>query len=300
MAGQRSVSVAELKAECINLERDVLRRGLGSEAELAPFRPGKESNTARDARGWLRYYAVLNRYHARGEHEHGDEQRARADAQVLAALRDEPIRVDLLQPVQLLPILDEEPEPPIDHVYVYQKSLDALLHAHALDRQLAWLILQKDRVEQAGARGMPRASELHEKVMDAISYTYGLIAWIMTSPGPPMPYTPGGKHDPEIPELIQLMHPIDIAQIANGAMKHHARLAALQVLLDGKNRSEGGRRPSWSQFVGTLAVEMDTDSVQIMKYRSLGSLLAAVQLNADANTPNDDPAAARRPTAGTL
>lgn len=300
MAGQRSVSAAELKAECINLERDVLRRGLGSETDLSQYRPGKEKNTARDARGWLRYYAVLNRYHARGEHEHGDEQRARADAQVLAALSDEAIRVDLLQPITILPLEGEEPEPEIVYVYVYQKSLDALLHAHALDRQLAWLLIQKERVEDAGARGMPRASELHEKLTDAISYTYGLIVWIMTSPGPPMPYTVGGKTDPEIPEMIRLMHPIDVAQIANAAMKHHARLAALQVLLDKRSRNEGGKRPSWSQFVGSLAVEMDTDSVQIMKYRSLGSLLAAVQLNADANLPDDDPAAATRPTAGTL
>lgn len=278
----------------------MLRRGLGTEAELATVRPGKENSTVRDARAWLRYYAVLNRHHARGEGGHGDEARARADAQILAALGDEAIRVDLLQPVQLLPITEIE-EPEIwTHVYVYQKSLDALLHAHGLDRQLAWLILQKERVEDAGARGMPGASELHDKVIEAISYTYGLLAWILTSPGPAMPYQVGGKTDPEVPDLIRQMHPIDIAQIANAGMKHHARLAAMQVLLDRKSRNEGGKRPSWSQFVGSLAVEMDTDSVQIMKYRSLGSLLAAVQLNADANLPDDRPAAATRPTAGTL
>jgi hypothetical protein len=289
-----------LKAECITLERDVLRRTLATEQELAPFRPGKESNTQRDARGWLRYFARLHRFHARGENSDSDEARARADAQVLAALRDEAIRVDLLQPITLLPIADEEPESPIDHLYVYQKSLDALLHAHALDRQLAWLILQKERVEEAGARGMPRSSELLDKVMETISYTYGLIVWIFTSAGPAMPYALNGKTDPVLPPEIVQLHPLDVAQIANAAMKHHARLAALQVLLDRKSRRDGGRRPSWSQFIGSLAVEMGVDSVQIMKHRSLGSLLASVQLNADANTPDDDPAAATRPTAGTL
>lgn len=300
MAGQRSVSVAELKAECVLLERDVLRRSLATEAELEPNRPGKEKNTARDARGWLNYFRVLSRCHARGEHSHGDEARARADAQVLSALRDEPVRVDLIQPVQELPVADEETPEPITFLYVYQKSLDALLHAHGLDRQIAWLLLQKERVEDAGSRGMPRASELHEKVIDAIAYTYGLVVWIMTSPGPAMPYEPGGRTDPALPDYIRQLHPMDVVQIANGAMKHHARLAALQVLLDPKSRNETGKRPSWSQFVGSLAVEMDTDSVQIMKHRSLGSLLAAVQLNADANAPNEDPAAATRPTAGTF
>lgn len=300
MAGQRSVSAAELKAECVQLERDVLRRQLATEEEVAPYRPGKESNNQRDARGWLRYFARLHRFHARGEDSNSDEARARADAQVLAALRDEPVRVDLLQPLVLLPIADEEPEPPIDHLYVYQKSLDALLHAHALDRQLAWLLLQKERIEEAGARGMPRSSELLDRTTDAISYTYGLIVWIMTSSGPTMPYTLDGRHDPELPAEIRQLHPVDVAQIANAAMKHHARLAALQVLLDRKSRNEGGKRPSWSQFIGSLAVEMGVDSVQIMKHRSLGSLLASVQLNADAQMPADDPAAATRPTAGTL
>lgn len=301
MAGQRSISAAELKAECVNLERDVLRRSLASEAELEPNRPGKEKNTARDARGWLNYFRVLSRIHARGEASNSDEARARADAQVLSALRDEPIRVDLIQAVQELPIADEELPEPITHLYVYQKSLDALLHAHALDRQIAWLLLQKDRVEEAGARGMPGASELHERVAEVIAYTYGLVVWIFTSSGPQMPYVPGeGKADPVLPDYVRQLHPMDVVQIANASMKHHARLAALQVLLDKKSRNEGGRRPSWSQFVGSLAVEMDTDSVQIMKHRSLGSLLAAVQLNADANTPDDDPAAATRPTAGTF
>lgn len=302
MAGQRSISVAELKAECVTLERDVLRRQLASEAELEPHRPGKEKNTARDARGWLNYFRALSRMHARGENASSDEARLRADAQVLAALRDEPIRVDLLQPVTLLPIADEEPEPPIDHLYVYQKSLDALLNAHGLDRQLAWLLMQKERIEEAGARGMPRSSELHDKIIAATSYTYGLLAWIMTSPGPEMPYEPGmGKADPELPDHIKLLHPVDVAQIANAAMKHHARLAALQVLLDQRTRAEGGKRPSWSQFIGSMAVELDTDSVQIMKHRSLGSLLAAVQLSNDANTPTEkDSAAATRPTADTF
>lgn len=283
------------------MERDVLRRSLATEAELEPLRPGKEKNSARDARGWLNYFRSLSRMHARGESSMGDEARARADAQVLAALRDEPIRVDLVQSVQELPIADEEPEPPIDHLYVWPKSLDALLHAHALDRQLAWLLEQKERVEDAGARGMPRASELHDRVLDAISYTYGLLVWIMTTSGPAMPFSVDGKADPVLPDYVRQLHPIDVAQISNAAMKHHARLAALQVLLDRRSRHEGGKRPSWSQFVGSLAVEMDTDSVQIMKYRSLGSLLAAVQLNADANTPDESsPAAATRPTAGTL
>jgi hypothetical protein len=151
---------------------------------------------------------------------------------------------------------------------------------------------------------MPRASELHDKVIDAISYTYGLLCWIMTAGGPitnaEMPYELETGRDPDLPIYIKALHPLDVAQIANAAAKHHSRLAALQILLEHKTKADGGRRPSWSQFVGSLAVEMDTDSVQISKLRSLGSLLAAVQLDSDAKTPEESPAAAKRPVAGTL
>lgn len=302
MPGPRSVSAAELKAECVQFERDVLRRGLATEADLEPHRPGKEKNSARDARGWLRYFAALQRIHGRGDRsgEGGnDEQRIRADAEVLKALRDEPIRVDLLEPV---PFKGET----TTFLFIFQKSFHALVQAHALDRQLAWLLIQKDRVEEAGARGMPGASELLERVMETIAYTYGLLAWIMTAGDEQgrtaaMPYEPAvGRADPVLPEHIRLLHPLDVAQIANASQKHHARLASMQVLLESKSKVEGGRRPTWSQFFGSLAIELDTDSVQIQKYRSLGSLLASVQLDADAKSPDEHPADATRPAAGTL
>jgi hypothetical protein len=301
--GQRSISVAELKAECVNLERDVLARGLATEADLAPNRPGKEKNVNRDARAWLRFYAVLHRHHGRGEHSGNEENRMRADSQVLSALRDEPIRVNLIQPVPLEDARAKKGESETDTLLVYPKSLDALLHAHALDRQLGWLIIQKERAEDAGARGMPRASELHERIIDAMAYTYGLLAWIMTSPGPQMPYEATVRGDPELPKYIKALHPMDVAQIVAASREHHGRLAALQVLIDRRTQAEGGRRPSWSQFIGSLAVEMDTDSVQISCYRSLGSLLASVRLDADAKAmpeKDSDAADASHPSTGNL
>jgi hypothetical protein len=296
--GTRSVSVAELRAECVNLERATLAAGLATETDLVPHRPGGKENDRKDARGWLRYYAVLHRKHARGEFQASADSRLRADAAVMAALRDEPIRVDLIEPV---PWANDTLT---SHLLVYPKSLDALLQAHALDRQIAWLIQQADRIDEAGTRGMPRASELHRRVLDTISYTYGLLVWIMTSPGPEMPYTVGVGGDPELPTYVTSIHPIDLPQIAAAAQRHHARLTAVQALLDHRPQADGGRRPSWSSFMGSLAIELDDDSVQLTKHRSLASLLASVQLNADANRydGDDDKKAesATHPPAGNL
>lgn len=298
--GQRSISVAELKAECINLERATRAAGLATETDLAPHRPGGAENNSRDARAWLRYYAVLHRRHARVEASQATDTRMRADAAVLAALRDEPIRVTLVTPV---PIGQERTM--ASSLLVYPKSLDALLQAHALDRQIAWLLIQAERVENAGAQGMPRASQLHEQVMQAIAYAYGLLVWIMTSPTPGMPYKPTVGKDPELPAYVAEMNPMDYPQIAAAAQQHHARIAAVQELVDRRSRGEdGGRRPSWSQFIGSLAIELDENAVDLACFRSLGALLASVQLDNDAKTPRDEDTrtapTATHPAAGSL
>lgn len=286
--GQRSISIAELRAEAINLRRAVASAKLAGESEMDPHVPGNEKNEKKDARGWLRYLNVLHRLHARGEMRQTSDARQRADAAVLQALRDEPVRVELITPIEI------EPGVMTSALFVYQKSLDALLQAHALDREIAWLLLQGERVQDAGARGMPRSSELYHKVTSAISYAYQLLAWIMTHPGPGMPYEPTIKGDPVPPAYITALNPMDYPQIAAAAQQHHARLAAVQALLEHKSTAEGGHRPTWSQFYGSLAIEMDENAVQLTRFHSLGSLLAAVQLDADAKTP-DDKGATERP-----
>lgn len=296
---QRSISVAELRSECVNLERAVLHAGLATEVEIAPHRPGEESNDKKDARGFLRYFAVLHRFHARGENSVSDVARTRADGQVMAALRDEPIRVELLTPIQMEP--NGKPQASL---YVYPKSFDALFHAHALDRSVGQLLVQKERIELAGAQGMPRASELLDRTMEVVSYVYGLLAWIMTSPGAEKPFTIGPE-DPELPFYIKQLNPLDVVQICAAAEKHHARVAAVQSLLDRRSTPDGGRRPTWSQFFGSLAVELNEDSVNLSCYRSLNSLLASVQLDADgkridSEDENRKAADATRPPAGTL
>lgn len=284
--GQRTISGAELRAECTNLERAVIAQGLATADALAPHRPGGSENSGKDARAWLRYYAVLHRKHARVELEAQRDIRTRADAAVLQALRDEPVRVELVTPVPL------EDGVETSTLLVYQKSLDALLQVHALDRQIAALLVQQERVESAAARGMPGAATLQERILEAIGYAYQLLAWILTTPGPAMPYELTPRGDPEPPAYVKALNPIDYPQIAGAAQQHHARLAAVQALIDQRPVSDGGKRPSWSQFIGSLAIELDEDAVQLTKFRSLATLLATVQLDADAkrvdssDTPN--------------
>ena len=281
---QRSVRSAELKAECVTLERGVLRSGFATEADLKRWKPGGEDNSGRDARAWLTYYARLHRWHSKGERsdgENGFDPHDMNDRRVLDALRNEPV------PVRLIDAIVIEGEPVRDTVHVYAKSLDALLHVHALDRTLAMLMMKKLQLEQV----LGPASELLTRTIEVISYSYQLLVWIVTSPGPEMPWE-ADNVDPIPPMWITKLQAWDVIRICQATQEHQLRLAALSALVDVKSQNEtGGTRPSWSMFVANMAMEMKEPggANTLMKHRALVELLASVQLfSASRNQPSKD------------
>jgi hypothetical protein len=254
----------ELTAECATLERAVRSAGLATEDYLAKHRPGGEENPATDVFGWLRFYAVLHRCHARGETQ-SDSAHARNDATILDALRNEPIMV--------VPLSDD------DDIFVYPKGLDALLHIHALDLQLAWMLAQKEILEtEASAESM----NLIQYVMDAMAYTYQLLCWVVTTRGPELPYRVEDD-DPQIPTYVKALTPWDVVRVVQAHQEHLARLSVLSSLLDTTPQKEGGKRPSWSMFVGSMSVELGEPANVLMKHRSLAELLAVARIHSAAN-----------------
>jgi hypothetical protein len=260
----------ELKAECTPLERAVLSAGLATEEYLSGHRPGGAENLSEDIFGWLRFYAVLHRAHARGEDTPASAIHARNDATVLDALRNEPILVRALDKTQ-------------DDIYVYPKGLDALLHVHALDIQLAWMLTQKELLEMEGSA---KSLNLIQYVMDAVAYTYQLLCWVVTTEGPEMPYKVEDD-DPEVPPHIRAMSPWDVVRICQAHQEHLARLGVLSSLLDVKSHRENGKRPSWSMFIGTMSIEMGESANTLMRHRSLAELLAVARIHAAANEVPD-------------
>lgn len=276
----RSVPVTALRAECTLMERTVLSERFTDKAALAPVQPGGASNPDKGAAGWLRYLKHLHRVHAVGvapaaAREAGHEPDAaalqRAEQTVLDAMRDHPIAV------------------PIDGgtrvVHVYPKSLDALLHVQALDAQLAWMT-------QAHARLMatletdprPDLADKVPEVLAVISYTYQLVAWIVTHPGPAMPYAPGDDH-PEPPAEVRALAPWDVVRICRAHQQHLLRTSAVAALVDEVAQGEtkgtrAGRRPTWAALYAQLEIEGVGPAPVLMKHRSLASLLATVRLSA--------------------
>jgi hypothetical protein len=276
--GTRSISTKELRAESQVLERAVLSARLSTKEALAPHRPGGAENPGKDARGWFSYYRHLVRVHARADRSSPSAtvDREAADRNVLNALRAEPVRVNLV------PRLDGA-EPVL---YVYAKSLDALLHITALDRQLAWFTRQHALLV---AMGTPDAIALLPRATAEISYTYGLLSWIVTTPGPGLPYLIDAER-PELPAHIVALEPWDIVRIVEAHHKHLLRVHAVSQLIDERSQNEeGGSRPSWSMFAANAAEMFGADPVVITRDRPLAALLAATWLNSAAKAPRELP-----------
>jgi hypothetical protein len=260
----------ELKAECTTLERAVRSANLATEEYLVLHRPGGAENSAEDVFGWLRYYAVLHRAHAKGESAPVSAAHARNDAQILDSLRNEPIMVVPLNPGE-----DGESR----NVFVYPKSLDALLHVHALDIQLAWMLTQKEILEtEASAASL----NLIQQLMSVKAYTYQLLCWVVTTEGPELPYRVE-EDNPEIPQYVLAFSPWDVVRICQAHQEHLTRLSVLTTLLDAKSQRDGGKRPSWSMFIGSMSVELGESSNTLMRHRSLAELLAVARIHSAAN-----------------
>jgi hypothetical protein len=265
VAGKRSISVAELKAECTVLERAVRSAGLATIEEVQSNKPGKPDNPDRDARAWLRYYTALQRAHALVTKTSLPSSPA-DDATVLDALRGEPVEVPLIRKGE--------------RVWVHPKSLNAALYVHALDLKLAWLMSQKATLEKRGTAGDVL---MLQSVYEAISYVYQLLCWIVCTEGPTMPFD-STELDPRPPEWIVALEPWDVVRICQAHQKLMLRLHALSALIDEESQhEENGTRPSWSMFYSTMAVELKESAVNLIKLRSVGEMLAMARMNAAAH-----------------
>lgn len=273
------VTIRSLKERCKILERHVRRRELATEEELRDYRPGGKDNSGpRSLWSWIYWFAQLTRFSGREDILGGPGGVAteEADAIILDALRNAP------QAVKLTPQDDGTPR----SMKVYPKSLDALLHVHARDECLNWLT-KRFYLLKENAEG-PGDLELLDRVATELSHQYQVIIWIVCSEGPQMPFETADS-EPNPPDWAEV-DPIEAVAIFRVHLEVNGnRLKALNSLVspysdDGKDGRT--KRPSWSTFVGALAVRMKMAPEELMKDRALAELLAMVKLANDAERPS--------------
>lgn len=248
-----------LQERCETYERTIRRRKLATEAELAQYRPARSASLF----AWAYYYAQCIRFLGREEWKETDS--AGADGRILAALNAEPIKLTIGW--------GEEAR----DVGVYPKSLEALLQLHARDEAIKFLTARYEVLAGSGSAG-PERLELLERAGAEIAYQTQLCCWTLCHPEPGLPFG-AGEDRPTIPDVWRAIDPWDVLRINQGHLEVNAgRLQALEQLVEKPKAGKPTSRPSWSVFVGTLAMKWKEDPKKLMRDVPLGSLLATVQL----------------------
>lgn len=253
-----------LQGRCERLRDAVLQRGVASEAELAPYWPGGESNTEADEFGaWIYCYFNMGRFAARLER--ADKGDPWADLTAAAALTSEPMTVTLDggQAVQVWP-----------------KSFMALQHVVRCEQRL------RDALVVIAALVDDRSEDAH-RVRDLcttlVAELQAVQVWIATHPGPGVPYRweqLPWRQILQVPEWVRGLSPVAIMQVgAAFATVNVVRLQALDQLTQPAQRTTTGA--GWASYFSSLASDRGVDVETIMRERSLASLLTQTSLAAD-------------------
>jgi hypothetical protein len=267
----------DLKRRCVELREDLAQGGAASAEELAAYWPGGAENTYGGRGGWIYCYSQLSRFVARLERRApgSDASIARDDARVLAALRGAPVAVTALGP-----------RADGTAWQVHPKSFEALLYLHALDAQLGYALAAKQRFDAALLAGLLDAATAAQlpTIAATVSELQLLCCWIVTTPGPGVPE--GARAlEPAIPAELRALDAVAILALVRAHQQLLGRAHVVRALIDEATEHESGQRPSWSLFLGSLAVEWGEDAGVLARQRTLESLLATARLGAAARRP---------------
>jgi hypothetical protein len=163
----------------------------------------------------------------------------------------------------------------------YPKSAFALMLCHERNLAIARLLTY---AEQLGRSDHPDAHDLTTRAMEEALHQHRVLAWIACTPGPGLPF-PELERDPELPPAFANLAPQDIVAISRAFDEvNWARLRALEALVAPDPDAEDAprRRPSWSQFFGSVTATEGRASEHVLRDRSLAGLMATTQMAASA------------------
>jgi hypothetical protein len=121
---------------------------------------------------------------------------------------------------------------------------------------------------------------LAERAAQEIAYQYQLLIWTVCHPGPGKPFDV--EEERPLPPDWTDLYGVENLLICKAHMNVNGhRLQTLETLIAPKKRKPGvEQRPSWSVFIGSLAVQLKKDPRTLMCDTSLAELLATVKLAA--------------------
>lgn len=265
MPGRKAPLGKKVRRACEAMRKHLLARKHVTEDQIEAVWPkGRADNWA-----WVECYGSLRAWV--WEQSQGMGMRGDAEEKMLAALREEPTQVTLIDGTV---------------VGVHPKGLDALLWLRARSWLCEWLAARTEALREAVSNGEIERADIAEPVTmlerleSELAYQLGAIASVVTHPGPSGgPYQEQGS---EIPERWRDANPLDLYRVHGGFLEvNAARLDALSRIVR-PTKSGNDQKMSWSVFIGTLAMRLDENPATLARDRSLVSLLATTRLAREA------------------
>lgn len=259
-----------LRQRCSDLRATLLQARLATEPELDAYAPGGRENREPGIGGWIYCYAS---YVGMARREETPEERTRredAEAAVLAALRDEPEPVELVQ-------CEQGGAPRTLHVY--PKSFHALCHLTARDRELLKLSVAAHVLSDSG---LEENAQWGRELFAEISYQNQVMVWAVTAEGPGLPF-PDTEPRPDPPAWTAALDPGDVIRVLRAhQLVNGKRIGLIGDLLS--RGQDGGRRrgPGWATLAASAASELGVPSRTLLRDHALAGWLAQLSLAAEA------------------
>lgn len=252
----------ELVASCNQLRSHLRARGYASDQELADIWPARQNARKDD---WWSCRCQLLRFMGRAEWLYS--RSPEAEQEVLATLRDEPVPLHLLTG---------------HRVQVYPKSFDALLWFRSMDFALEFIWLRTETLKYGMESGeiVPGDYDPQELIQRGDSEVSRILRVLATAA-----CQEGLGVDPEAAEVagppFDDLESIDLIRIHKTFVDVNAtRLGLAQTILPHKTGGNGSGPLSWNVFFSSMARNLKEDVRDLMRDRSLASLLTQVHLAA--------------------
>jgi hypothetical protein len=214
------------------------------------------------------------------DEEKTDRQLAAAQVDVMAALRREPVAVELVA---------RGKGGQKQYVEVHPQSFESICLIEARDRELARLVEAHQRLQSLPAKAQV---DWGRKVMDEITYQHHCLVWILTTPCPGLKHLDGPAR-PKIPAAIRALQPHDVVAILHAHRKVNAqRLARVGDLIGGGKGSK--RRQSWSVLASSASKELGVHPRSLFRDWTLEEWVGSLSLDADARAQAMDQAKGKK------
>lgn len=230
--------------------------------ELAAYWPGGKENPYPGRGGWLYCYGTYRAFLWKLK-DAASQGGVDDDARHLAlekALASEPERVELEHVDEVGVRLTRS---------VFQKSFTALMHAMDRDNILYDLTSQYRKLRRLGTTP---AAELMGRVLVEIAYQHQVLAWLVCSPQPGIPWDETETR-PTPPDWTGHLAPIDLVRIIQAHRRVNGTQLQIASVILGTEGGEDREPTSWATIMTTASKQLSRSSRSLMRDEPLVSLV---------------------------